>query len=180
MTDDVLELLKTDHQAVEQLLGRFDELHTGDRDVYFTEVVHTLVGHEVAEELVVYPAIRSNTSTGDEVADARLAEQAEAEQLLDDMESEETSSPAFTAKFHRLREAVIRHAKAEESTVFPLLETGVPIEQRRELGERYRKAKDSAPTHPHPSAPDTPPGNKVLGPLAAVFDRARDAIRNAA
>jgi hypothetical protein len=32
------------------------------------------------------------------------------------------------------------------------------------------------PTHPHPSAPDHPPLNKVLGLGAAVIDKARDAV----
>jgi hypothetical protein len=36
-----------------------------------------------------------------------------------------------------------------------------------------------APTHPHPNAPDTPPGNMVLGPVAALADRFRDAMRKA-
>jgi len=36
-----------------------------------------------------------------------------------------------------------------------------------------------APTHPHPNAPDTPPGNMVLGAVAALADRFRDAMRKA-
>jgi hypothetical protein len=33
-----------------------------------------------------------------------------------------------------------------------------------------------APTHPHPSAPDKPPANKLLAPGAALVDRMRDAL----
>ncbi len=176
---DVLTLLKNDHQAVERLLGRFDDLAPGSRHEYFCEVVHTLVAHEVAEELVVYPTIREEGSSGNEVADARLAEQAEAEQLLAEMESQESASGAFTAKFKKLRDSVLAHAAAEESTAFPLLETATTVDERKELGTRYEKAKDHAPTHPHPHAPDTPPGNKLLGPIAAVFDHARDAVHSA-
>lgn len=94
---DVLTLLKNDHQAVESLLGRFDDLPPGDRDGYFCEVVHTLVAHEVAEEMVVYPPVREQGANGAEVADARLGEQAEAEQLLAEMESQETNF----GRFHR-------------------------------------------------------------------------------
>ena len=175
---DVLTLLKNDHQAVESLLGRFDDLPPGDRDGYFCDVVHTLVGHEVAEEMVVYPTIREQGANGAEVADARLGEQTEAEQLLAEMESQETNSGAFTAKFKKLRDSVLAHAEAEESTAFPLLESITTTAGRQELGARYQKAKDRAPTHPHPHAPDTPPGNKLLGPVAAIFDRARDAVHS--
>jgi hypothetical protein len=31
-----------------------------------------------------------------------------------------------------------------------------------------------APTHPHPNAPDTPPGNVVGGAAAGMLDKARD------
>lgn len=37
-------------------------------------------------------------------------------------------------------------------------------------------AKKMAPTRPHPSAPDTPPGNKLLGPGVGLVDRARDLL----
>ncbi len=73
---------------------------------------------------------------------------------------------------------MLAHAEAEESTTFPLLERITTTDERQELGARYQKAKDRAPTHPHPHAPDTPPGNKLLGPVAAIFDRARDAVHS--
>lgn len=174
MTEDIVNLLKSDHQAAKALLQKFDNL-SESRDEYFCEVVQTLVAHEVAEELVVYPVIRESPA-GDAVANSRLAEQAEAEQLLADMESDDSSSAEFTQKFIELRSAVLEHAEAEESTVFPLLEQITDADQRADLAGRYSKAKDRAPTHPHPHAPDTPPGNKLLGPVAAMFDRARDAV----
>jgi hemerythrin superfamily protein len=176
MAEDIVTLLKTDHETAKALLQRFDSL-SGDREGYFCEVVHTLVGHEVAEELVLYPIVRE-IPTGDAVADSRIAEQAEAEQLLADMESDDPSSVEFIQKFYKLRSAVLEHAEAEESTVFPLLEQNTSTQQRAEMGSRYSKAKDRAPTHPHPHAPDTAPGNKLLGPIASIFDRARDAVHH--
>lgn len=172
---DIITLLKGDHENVKTLLGRFDQIPPQGREEYFCEVVHTLVAHEIAEEMVVYPIVRE-ASGGEQVADARIAEQSEAEELLSDMESEDPTSSAFTTKFEKLRKEVLAHAEREESTAFPLVGDVTSLEQRSELAERYTKAKETAPTHPHPHAPDTPPGNKVLGPVAAVFDRARDAV----
>jgi hemerythrin superfamily protein len=143
---------------------------------YSCELVHTLVGHEVAEELVVYPTVREEAPNCAQVADARLAEQAEAEGLLAEMEKLDQASATFASKFQTLRDAVLRHAEAEESTAFELLKQSTTMKEREVMGGRYQKAKDAAPTHPHPDAPDTPPGNKVVGPIAAVFDRARGAL----
>ena len=36
--------------------------------------------------------------------------------------------------------------------------------------------KKSAPPQPHPKAPDNPPSNKIVGPMAALVDRIRDEI----
>jgi hemerythrin superfamily protein len=176
MATDVLVLLEQDHQEAEALLKRFDDIPVDGRDEYFCEVVHMLVGHEVAEQLVVYPAVRDDAPNGGQVADARLAEQAEAEELLAEMEKLDSSLAVFTDKFQKLRDAVVRHAKAEESTAFELLRTFTTVARLEELGERYEKAKASAPTHPHPHAPDTPPANKLVDPVAAIFDRARDTL----
>jgi hypothetical protein len=37
-----------------------------------------------------------------------------------------------------------------------------------------------APTHPHPMAPDTPPGNVVSGALAKIIDSGKDLVRDTA
>jgi hemerythrin superfamily protein len=140
-------------------------------------VVHELVRHEVAEELVVYPALRSDASGGDREADARIHEQSEAEEMLAEMQNLDACTAEFQAKFVKLREAVLQHAKAEESGAFVMLGQAENTDARAKLGARYESAKASAPTHPHPHSPDTPPGNKILGPVAAFADKLRDAIK---
>jgi hypothetical protein len=44
------------------------------------------------------------------------------------------------------------------------------------MGRKVESVKKLAPTRPHPSAPDQPPGDKLLGPIAGMFDRLRDAV----
>lgn len=36
--------------------------------------------------------------------------------------------------------------------------------------------QEGGTTRPHPSAPDSPPGIKVLGPVTGLLDRMRDAV----
>ena len=84
----------------------------------------------------------------------------------------------FDEAFTELKAAVLDHATSEESTILPAIEAQKSVEQRRMMGERYERAKAAAPTHPHPHAPNTPPGNLVLGPVAALTGRIRDAARN--
>ena len=173
---DVIQLLEADHRQAKQLLARFDTTPAGERASYFCEVVNELVRHEVAEEVVVYPAIRKDAPGGDVEADARIREQSEAERLLKEMESMDAQSAQFDTSFRHVRDAVLSHAQAEENGAFRLLQQSEDDDARVALGQRYEKAKEAAPTHPHPHAPDSPPGNVILGPIAAVFDKVRDAI----
>ncbi len=176
MSQDVLDLLLQDHHEAEGLLKRFERTAEAQRGEYFCEVVQTLVGHEVTEELTVYPTLSTESSEADAVVEARLGEQQEAEASLSELERLDPQSAVFADQFLKLRDAVLAHAQAEESTVFPLLRRATTDREREELGERYEKAKQGAPTHPHPHAPDTAPANKLAVPVAALFDRARDAV----
>ena len=91
-----------------------------------------------------------------------------------------TSLVALRAGLLQLRRDVLEHAQHEEREVSPALESHTSAKDLRGLGERYAKALASAPTHPHPHAPDTPPGNRVLGPVAAVMDKIRDSMKKSA
>lgn len=48
------------------------------------------------------------------------------------------------------------------------------------LGEAMEAAKKMAPTHPHPMAPDCPPGNIVSGAWAKILDSGKDLVRGTA
>jgi hemerythrin superfamily protein len=181
MTDNspgkIVDLLQADHEQVKALFSDTAAAAPGVREDLWCHLVTELVRHEVAEEVVVYPAIRSDAPDGAHEVEPRLEEQAEAEQKLAEMEKMSVDSPEFSAALSELQRDVLLHAQAEEVHIFPLLRSLEGNDTLLAMGARYEKAKASAPTHPHPHAPDTPPGNKVLGPIAAMFDKARDAAK---
>jgi hemerythrin superfamily protein len=179
VTDDVVALLKADHEEVRGVLSGLDGIADPALVEYFCEIREQLVRHEVAEEVVVYPAFRRLVPGGDSIADTLLAEQADAEQSLARLEKE-SEPAALRAGLRSLRDDVLAHAEHEEGSIFPTLEAHGAPGELRELAIRYQRALDSAPTHPHPHLPDTPPGNVVLGPIAALVDRVRDAMRQSA
>lgn len=177
MSSELVALLLADHEKVKAMLQGFETVPASQKDEKFCEITHELIRHEVAEEEVVYPALRRYADGGDDLADLRIKEQSEAEKLLDDMEKAGVDSAEFATMFTRLRTDVLAHAEAEQQTVFPELSSSVGDDELRQLGKRYEMAKKVAPTHPHPHAPDSPPGDVLLGPVAALVDRVRDAVR---
>lgn len=175
---DIVTLLRQDHKDAKRLLGELEGIGLEHREDWFRTVASTLVRHEVAEEEIVYPELRRSVPGGAEVADARIAEQAAAEEAMAMIEKIDPRSEDFVPGMIQLRQDVLEHAAHEEAEVFPLLEQYEDQPRRAVMGERYEKAKAAAPTHPHPHAPDRPPGNVLLGPVAATIDHIRDAVRS--
>lgn len=174
---ELVALLLEEHRRVEELLEGFEHVPAASRGEAFCEITQTLVQHEVAEEEVVYPSLRRHAADGEQLAEARLAEQHEAERVLADLETLGVDSGVFAEMFRAFRSEVLAHARAEETTVFPALDLyGNPDENVR-LVRLYRAAKQVAPTHPHPHLPNTGAVNLVVGPVAAVYDHMRDAVR---
>jgi iron-sulfur cluster repair protein YtfE (RIC family) len=175
-TDDIVTLLAQDHEAVSQRLSELDAAPAEARAELFWELVNQLVRHEVAEESVVYPALRKGPG-GDAVADARQAEEAAAERLLAHMETLDPTSAEFLGAVEDLRSAVLEHAAKEEAEVFPLLLANEDPDSLARLGQKFKGEKLAAPSHPHPHTPNSALGHKVVGPIAAFIDHIRDGAR---
>ncbi len=171
--------LRADHRRLAELLDGLDGLGETERSEHLHDVVHLLVSHEVAEEEAVYPVVRRQSAEAARICDARLGEQAEAERHLDKLERLAPGTVEFEEELAQLRVDVLEHAELEEQSVLPLL-AALAEPDREMLARRYLRARSLAPTHPHPGAPDRPPGNLVLGPVATLADRLRDALRSGA
>lgn len=175
---DAIEELTADHREVEQLFSRIEVLPTRDIGLrgLVDEVTIELVRHSVAEEQYLYPAVREHVAGGAELADKEIAEHAEAEKLMKKLEQMRVDDAEFHSTLQRLMDDVNAHIHDEEEQLFPRLREACTPEALDDLGDKIRRAKTMAPTRPHPSAPDTPPANKLLAPGAGLVDRVRDFV----
>ncbi|WP_336621267.1 hypothetical protein [Streptomyces sp. DH10] len=73
---------------------------------------------------------------------------------------------------------VLQHAASEEQHEFPRLRENAGAQQLAMLATAARAAEAMAPTRPHPGA-ETAAENVAVGPVAALVDRTRDAVRKA-
>jgi Hemerythrin HHE cation binding domain len=173
-TDDITALLELDHEAIRERLLELENADACDRAALFAELTAALTRHEVAEETVVYPAVRREQG-GVAVVEARLAEETEVEQLLAHIRQLDTGTEEFVGAVKDLRSAVLSHAAQEESHVVPILLAINEGAYLSFLGQKFRGEKLGAPTHPHPHLPNSALGNKVLGPFVSFIDRLREA-----
>ncbi|WP_328773623.1 hemerythrin domain-containing protein [Streptomyces sp. NBC_00286] len=175
---NVIQELTADHREVDELFAQIETHTAADsrRRELADQLTIELVRHSVAEEEHLYPAVRRYVDGGDDLADKEIADHSEVERLLKDLESCEPGDAQFDILIGQLKSSVTEHVRDEEDRLFRLLAGACPPEALGELGEKVRQAKETAPTRPHPAAPDTPPLNKLLAPGTGMVDRVRDML----
>jgi hemerythrin superfamily protein len=172
----LLDAIITDHREVEAV---FVELESGGGDPQMRRelvdhVIAELVRHSVGEEAFVYPAIRR--ALGDAAADHELTEHAEAEKVMKQLDGLDPGDEKFTTLLRTLINDIRHHVTEEEQEILPKLVAACPADELDTLAEKFQQAKKTAPTRPHPSAPDKPPANRILAPGVGMIDRLRDAL----
>lgn len=173
--DDVIELLVGQHMLIRDLFAEVQTSEGSRRDEAFARLVHLLAVHETAEEMMVHPLARRHIDGGDQIVDERLHEEHEAKAALERLESLDRDSREFASELDRLRGAVLEHAHHEEVYEFRYLRGSYEPDQLQSMAGRVRAAEKTAPTHPHPGV-ETAVENFAAGPVAAVFDRVKDAM----
>lgn len=177
-TNDLVDILIQDHRDVESAFGEYERggLLPEQRRDLVDHIITELVRHSVAEEQYLYPAARKELSDGDRIADHEIQEHFEAESVMKEIEGLDAESEDFDRLVRQLIDDIRHHVTEEERDLFPRLRKACSEQDLRELGDKIVQAKRSAPTRPHPSAPDKPPANFVMDPGAGMIDRMRDAL----
>jgi len=178
---DVIEILTTDHREVEQMFAELDLLRNATdeqsrsrRKDVTEQVTIELVRHAVAEEAVLYPKVKEKVSEAE--AERAKQEHAEAEATMKRLEKLSPEDPGFEAELQTLMTEIREHVAEEENEMFPHMRSIFSQEELVKIGQQVEAVKKIAPTRPHPSAPDQPPGDLMVGPIAGLFDRLRDAV----
>ncbi len=172
---NVVDVIAEQHRT---LLGLCDRL-TGDgadRRKVAEVVVAALSRHLSAEEQYLYPAVRKVVPDGDLLADRELAEDHDLLVILRRLDGAGPDDASFDELAGDVAAAVRRHVDADAAELLPLLTQMAPVEDLIRIGNRVETAEEAAPTRPHPSTPSRPPWNKVVDPVVAVLDKARDAM----
>ncbi|MEV5147526.1 hemerythrin domain-containing protein [Streptomyces sp. NPDC052727] len=175
---DVVGLLMRQHGDIRNL---FDEVEatTGEerRDAY-RRLVRLLAVHETAEEEVVHPFVRRAVEGGEQIVRDRLAEEKSAKETLAAMDEMDTDDPQFLPRLMKLRTDVQEHARAEERYEFAHIRRSTDVTNLAAMAKAVKAAEAIAPTRPHPGV-ESAAANVALGPVAALMDRTKDAVRKA-
>jgi hemerythrin superfamily protein len=175
-TEDVVELLMAQHMRIRDLFAEVGSAAGSQRRDAFEQLVRLLAVHETAEEEIVHPLARRVIDGGEEIVDDRLAEENAAKQMLSTLESIGPEHEDFPVLLRELRDSVLLHAHREEHYEFRYLRDHYEPARLQALAVAVRVAEKAAPTHPHPGV-ETAAENLAAGPVLALFDHVKDAVR---
>lgn len=174
---DALTLLRSDHKTVESLFKRFekagDKAYVAKREIV-DRIIEELSVHAAIEEQVFYPTARSRVPKTENIALESLEEHHILKWVLSELEGLDPRDERFDAKVTVLIENVRHHVEEEQTEFFPLVRNAMGRAELEELGKALASAKKTAPTHPHPRSPDSPPANSPISAIAGVVDRVGD------
>jgi hemerythrin superfamily protein len=183
---DVFEVLKQDHEEVKAMLAQLEQGPTAshgatpdqltERKRLSQQVIIEESKHEVAEQEYFWPAVRELGPEGDRVADEAIGQEKDAERVLAELDKLDPGDDRFETLLAGLISDIRAHIAFEEGHAWPLLRGAIGEDRMNELGDKITRAKQMAPTRPHPNVPPQPGVLKTAGPVAAAADRLRDSV----
>ncbi|MGW5663208.1 hemerythrin domain-containing protein [Streptomyces sp. NPDC003758] len=166
------------HGDIRNLFDEVEQSAGEERRDAFRRLVRLLAVHETAEEEVIHPFARRALSGGDQVVEDRLAEERAAKETLADLDTMDTDDPEFLPRLRALRADVQEHARGEERYEFSHISRTADAATLVAMANVVKVAEAVAPTRPHPGV-ESAVAHVALGPVAALMDRTKDAVRKA-
>ncbi|KAG9093666.1 hypothetical protein FS749_013979 [Ceratobasidium sp. UAMH 11750] len=175
--------IKVDHDNVRDLYKRFTEAHKNRDEKLMNDIANTIV-HEAAlhsdgEELSIYKVL--DTHGLHDAAEKDRAEHQEVKQAMSHVDSNSVSSLGmddFAAAVEKACNMFIQHAEDEENVQYKQLSAILNQEEKALLAHDFLKARQMAPSRPHPSAPQTGgAGQKIMGTMGKPVDAAVTSMR---
>ncbi|HKX53348.1 MAG TPA: hemerythrin domain-containing protein [Nitrosospira sp.] len=140
--NDAIKLLTDDHNKVKKMFKEFEKLHKKHeegREELAQQICKELTIHAQLEEEIFYPAAREAIDDDHLMNEAAVEHQA-AKDLIEKIQSMNSSDPMYDALVRVLGEYVNHHIEEEQNEIFPkvekakmdLEEIGSEIEERKE------------------------------------------------
>jgi len=172
---NVIEIIKEEHRLVDTLYERYQSSHdVKEKQGIAYNIIKLLSIHGAAEEMSLYPYIKTRVPNGESIINHALNEHQQMKQDLYALDQLEFGAAGYDTKLAKAIQDTKHHVKEEESTVLPALEKNCSPDEIQKMTQQFISSKSMAPSRPHPDAPNEPPGNKVANSASVPLDAARD------
>jgi hemerythrin-like domain-containing protein len=143
---DAIKLLKADHDKVKRLLTELEsttERGLKIRAELFSTIKGELTLHEIVEEEIFYPELKSHPKAKDIVLEA-YEEHNVVDRLMKDLEELPVDDEKWGAKAKVMKENIEHHIEEEEGEMFKQARQVFDADELEDLGARMEKRKLSA------------------------------------
>jgi len=141
---NALELLKADHDVVEELFDEVKSSEESEHAALFDRIRMELEVHSHIEETIFYPKLEDE---GDEqlvdIVREGIEEHRQIKMFLTELSSLSEDSEKFEPKLKVLIEDVEHHVEEEEGEMFPLIEDQFDEEVLEQMGAALEAEKKS-------------------------------------
>ncbi|MGB2201322.1 MAG: hemerythrin domain-containing protein [Pseudooceanicola atlanticus] len=142
----IYDAIQKDHERHRELLNTIAETE-GDSDTRrkaWSEFFHDVKSHSAAEEETFYSKLMQQT-WGQDAARHSVHEHAEMDEIMEELEEMDMSSPGWLTRFKTLKHDYEHHMEEEENEVFGRAREVIGAEENDAFGERFlkRKAQES-------------------------------------
>jgi len=134
----IRDLIRLDHTKTDALFAEILTSNDAQKiQEYFGQLYKDLSAHSVAEEQVVYPAVRSYYENTQDLYN----EQSEVKRMLDEIKAINPSSSDFKARTEQLMAAVKHHTTQEENEMFAKISDNFSDEQQKQMATEFKTVK---------------------------------------
>ena len=122
-SQDALELLKADHDEVDEMFAQYEKQKNkdGGKADLVEKICTALTVHAQIEEEIFYPAAREALEDEEDLIDEAEVEHSTLKSLIEQLEGMNPEDELYDAKVKVLSEYVKHHVKEEEGEMFPKL-----------------------------------------------------------
>ncbi|KAG0158822.1 hypothetical protein PDIDSM_6342 [Penicillium digitatum] len=178
MAPRIIDTIKKNHREIESYYGKLITSQNEDEQTRFQNLfTWELARHSIGEELIVYPLFEKLLSEGVAMANKDRDQNLKVKKQLKAFQKMTPSDAQFVPTVRELMENLTEHIKEEENDDLPKLEQALTQEDSEEYSKSFGRTKMFVPSRAHPSAPDKPPYETVVGLLTAPIDHLADLFR---
>lgn len=139
---NAIELLKDDHDRVEQLFEKFKENEDGRHGPLFKKIKGELDTHTHIEETLFYPKLlKSGDKELKKIVREGLQEHRQVKMFLKELAGTTAANKKFNPTLKVIIEDVEHHVKEEEDNMFPMVEDQLSERVLENLGAAMQKEK---------------------------------------
>jgi len=177
---DIVTIIRAEHTLVDKLAEKFQRTSNPTEKLSIAyNLIKLLSLHAAKEEMALYPFLRTKFPNGEQIVEHALKEHLQVKQDLYELDQQMSQSvtPQMEAKLMKTIKEVQHHVQEEEQQFLTKLDKYLTPAEMTKLRDDFNSALMTAPSRPHPDAPNTPPQNKVINAATMPADAARDAAR---